>query len=214
MFSKGVILIFLTLGLSSSIAHSVPHQNRAQDINPCSVRPSLFPLDQGRFHISHHIQEAPAGGHHVLASSSSRQNATNNGTGKSITNDGTNTSATNSGSNTSTTNNGTKTSTDKSTTNNGVKKSTSDNGMYIDVLFDLWHRAYGSDVSKLGNTTTNGGTGTQSKLTGDNGNKNASSQDNGKNQNSNNNPQTSLSEHFTCVPQMFQLTSFKPWIKV
>ncbi|KAI0281978.1 hypothetical protein BGY98DRAFT_956889 [Russula aff. rugulosa BPL654] len=152
MFSKGVILIFLILGLSSSIAHSVPHQNRAQNTNPCS--------------------ETPAGGHHVLASSSSRQNAnaTNNGTGKSTTNNGTNTSAANSGSNTSTTNNGTKTSTDKSTTNNGVKKSTSDNG----------------------NTTTNGGTGTQSKLTGDNGNKNASSQDNGKNQNSNNNPQTSL----------------------
>jgi hypothetical protein len=124
MFSKGVILIFLILGLSSSIAHSVPHQNRAQDINPCSVRPSLFPLDQGRFHISHHIQETPTGNHPILASSSSRQNATtNDGTGKSTTNDGTHTSATNSGSNTSTIDNGTKTSTDKSTTNNGISTS-------------------------------------------------------------------------------------------
>lgn len=41
MFSKGVVLIFLILGLSSSLAHAIPHQNRAQ--NSCNVR--LFPSE-------------------------------------------------------------------------------------------------------------------------------------------------------------------------
>ena len=35
MFSKGIVLIFLILGLSSSIAHAVPHENLARD--PCEV---------------------------------------------------------------------------------------------------------------------------------------------------------------------------------
>lgn len=69
MLSKGVVLIFLLLGLSSSIAHAIPHQNRAE--NPCDVR--LFLLDGGRFRISHHIQETdtPNKSHAVLASSPS-----------------------------------------------------------------------------------------------------------------------------------------------
>ncbi len=48
MFSKGIVLIFLTLFLSSSIAHAVPYENRAA--NPCDVR--LPPLIEEDF-VSH-----------------------------------------------------------------------------------------------------------------------------------------------------------------
>jgi hypothetical protein len=76
MFSKGVVLIFLLLGLSSSIAHAIPHQNRASESNPCDVR--LFPLDQGRFRISHHIQDTATGpkSSPVLVSSDVSKNTT------------------------------------------------------------------------------------------------------------------------------------------
>ena len=76
MFSKGVVLIFLILGLSSSIAHAIPNQNRAYD--PCDVR--LFHLDRGRFRISHHIQDNPQKSAAVLVSSPSNSKVSKNTT--------------------------------------------------------------------------------------------------------------------------------------
>jgi hypothetical protein len=93
MFTKGVVLIFLILGLSSSIAHAIPHQNRAE--NPCEVR--LFPFDRGGCCISHHIQETPEKSHAVLAASpspskGSQNPATDKGANKSSSDKGISTS--------------------------------------------------------------------------------------------------------------------------
>lgn len=78
MFSKGVVLIFLLLGLSSSIAHAIPHQNRAQPNDPCEVR--LFSLDRRRARISHHIQDTPSTSPAVLVSTHSPPTVSKNTT--------------------------------------------------------------------------------------------------------------------------------------
>jgi hypothetical protein len=79
MFSKAIVLIFLTLGLSSSVAHAFPSQNRAQVQDPCNVR--LLPAKE-YFVISRRIQGVSTTTSTSPKSSNTAQNRKGGSSGK------------------------------------------------------------------------------------------------------------------------------------